>query len=260
MLRQSVQREALAVERLVRTMPFTLAHAAAAWPLWHASGRRLRLAALMIGCAVPDFEYFLRLQPDGHFGHTLLGLFVWCLPVGWLTLWLFDRFGRRGVQALLPADWALPPPTPGIHSAANISAALLLGAASHLVWDAFTHRTGLGVALLPALATPLSLGPLNVPWYKVLQHGSTIAGLLVLIALAAAWSARQPRAPRGRLVMRTIAIASVPLAAGLLNGLRFWPVGLQPFVVGTGVAFAFVVVLTPVLLGALLCLFHRTTE
>ncbi len=241
-------------------MPFTLAHPVAALPLWHASGRRLRLAALVIGCAVPDFEYFLQLQPSGHFGHTFPGLFAWCLPVGWLALWLFDRFGRRGVQALLPVGWALPPPTPSIHSAANISAALLLGAASHLIWDAFTHRTGLGVALLPALATPLSLGPLNVAWYKVLQHGSTIAGLLVFIALAAAWSTRQPRVPRGRLVPRVIAIASLPLAAGLLNGLRFWSEGLQPFVVGTGVAFAFAVVVTPVLLGALLCLFHHNIE
>lgn len=241
-------------------MPFTLAHPVAALPLWHASGRRLRLAALMIGCAVPDFEYFLRLQPNSHFGHTLLGLFVFCLPVGWLTLWLFDRFGRRGIQTLLPADWALPPPAPSIHSATNLSAALLLGAASHLVWDAFTHRTGFGVAWLPTLAAPLSIGPLSVPWYKVLQHGSTVAGMLVFVALAGAWAARQPPVPGVRLVERAIAIASAPLAAGLLNGLRFWSEGLQPFVVGVGVAFAFAVVAIPVLLGAWLCLFHKHIE
>lgn len=218
------------------------------------------MAALAIGCAVPDFAYFLQLQTNDHFGHTLPGLFAWCLPVGWLTLWLFDRFGRRGVQALLPAGWALPPSAPRIHSAVNISVALLLGAASHIVWDAFTHRTGFGVALLPALATPMSLGPLTVPWYKVLQHGSTIAGLLVFIPLAAAWCACQPQVHRGRVIARAIAVTCIPLAVGLLNGLRFWTEGLQPFVVGTGVAFAFAVVVTPVLIGAFLHLLPNSIE
>jgi uncharacterized protein DUF4184 len=91
-------------------MPFTIAHAAAALPLWHASRKRLRLAALVLGCATPDYIYFLHLNTVGRFGHTLPGLILFCLPAGWFSLWLFDRFGRRGVEILIPATWRLPPP------------------------------------------------------------------------------------------------------------------------------------------------------
>ena len=86
-------------------MPYTLAHPAAALPLWCASRKRLRLAALVIGAASPDFEYLLRINYVGHFSHTIPGLLLVCLPASWLALYLFDRWGRAGVQALLPSTW-----------------------------------------------------------------------------------------------------------------------------------------------------------
>ncbi len=238
-------------------MPFTLSHPVAALPIWHASGRRLRLAALVIGATTPDYEYFLRMQPSGSFGHTILGLFVFCLPVGWLALWLFDRFARRGVETLLPPGWRLPAAPSRVHSALSISFALLLGAASHVLWDAFTHKTGLGVALLPALSVPMSVGSLTVPWYKLLQHGSTVLGVVVLSAIAVRWAGRQPSVPPIHLAMRVLVLACLPLAAGALNGLRFLSEGIQPFVLAAGVAFTFVVLVVPVLLGVLR---YRTRE
>lgn len=232
-------------------MPFTLVHPVAVLPIWYASGQRLRLAALVVGSTAPDYEYFLQMQPSGSFGHTTLGLFVFCLPVGWVALWLFDRFAKRGIETLLPPRWRLPPAPLTHHSALSISGALLLGSGTHIAWDAFTHRTGVAVALLPALSSTIAVGSLNAPWYKILQHGSTIVGMLVLTWLAVRWALQQPSVPRSRLAMRAVAIASIPLAIGLLNGARFLSQGFQEFVVATGVAFTFVVALGPVVLGAL---------
>ena len=229
-------------------MPFTLVHPVAALPIWYASGRRLRLAALVIGSTAPDYEYFVRMQPGGSFGHTIPGLFFFCLPAAWLALWLFDRFARRGVQTLLPSGWQLPlAPRQHSHSAG----ALLLGAASHVIWDAFTHKTGLGVMLLPRLSAPVSFGLWPLPWYKLLQHGSTVLGVVILTTLAIRWARCQPSVSPSRLAMSAFMLLGIPLAVGVLNGLRFLSEGFQPFVVATGVAFTFAVAVGPVLLGVL---------
>jgi hypothetical protein len=80
-------------------VPFTPAHGAAALPF-----RRLHLvfSGLLVGTFAPDFEYFLRLSPDGGFGHTVLGTFVLTLPLALLVLWLFHTFVKLPVARLLP--------------------------------------------------------------------------------------------------------------------------------------------------------------
>jgi hypothetical protein len=108
------------------------------------------LAALVLGTTTPDYEYFLHLNTVGRFAHTLPGLFLVC-PAGWVSLWLFDRFGRHGVATLLPTAWQLPPVPASPYRVLPTSSALLLGAVSHVIWDGFTHASGWGVALLPGL-------------------------------------------------------------------------------------------------------------
>ena len=87
----------------------------------------------------PDFEFLLGISPNGWFSHTLPGLLLVCLPAGWICLWLFDRWGRRGAQRLLPAEWTLPPERRW--SLWWISLSILIGALSHLDWDTFTHES-----------------------------------------------------------------------------------------------------------------------
>ena len=62
-------------------------------------------------------------------------------PVGWIVLLLFDRFGRAGVAALLPAQWRLPD-APESRPLLLTSLALFIGSVTHVVWDAFTHDYG----------------------------------------------------------------------------------------------------------------------
>jgi Domain of unknown function (DUF4184) len=154
-------------------MPLTFAHPAAALPL---ARLRLPLSALVVGSMAPDLVYFLRLAPRGHFGHTLPGLFLFCLPAGLALLWTFHHVLKGPLLDLAPdaarrrlaaGQGASPFGRP-----VALVVAVGLGAVTHDVWDAFTHAGGWAVAALPALRQPVApfgLGP--VPVYKLLQHG-----------------------------------------------------------------------------------------
>jgi uncharacterized protein DUF4184 len=86
-------------------VPLTPAHAAAALPLervTRALGIALPMSALMIGTWTPDFEYVLLLRPGGKFGHTPLGLLVFCLPLGLLAWATFRAVVAPALLPLLP--------------------------------------------------------------------------------------------------------------------------------------------------------------
>jgi hypothetical protein len=173
-------------------MPFTLAHSAAALPF-----RKLRVvpSAIVIGTFAPDFEYFLRLGPHGHFGHTLTGAVVFTFPIALAVLWMFHAFVKRPVAALLPD---------GLRSrlAGHLSkfeffgparflwivVSILLGIATHLVWDSFTHANTWPYHHWPRLHETVrfpAVGP--VAYYKILQHGSTVVGTLIVFAWLVRW-------------------------------------------------------------------------
>jgi hypothetical protein len=114
---------------------------------------------------------------------------------------------------------------------AGVAAGILLGAATHLVWDGFTHGDYWGTQLAPVLRAPaLTLGGRGVPWFNVLQHASTVAGGAAVLAWSVrAWrqtgASRAPQRPahRGvahrRMILATC--GAVALGAGLLNGARW---------------------------------------
>jgi len=173
-------------------MPFTFAHSAAALPF-----RRLPIvpSALVIGTFAPDFEYFLRLAPNGHFGHTLPGTFILTLPAALLVLWIFHSLVKRPATMLMPdairnrlanhiGDFRFG----GVIRFLLILASLLLGIATHLLWDSFTHANTWPYDHWPLLRASLYMpvvGP--TPYYKVFQHGSTIVGTAVVVAWLALW-------------------------------------------------------------------------
>jgi len=171
-------------------VPFTLAHAAAALPF-----QRLGLvpSALIIGTFAPDFEYFLRLGPSGGYGHTLAGAFLLSLPLGLAVLWLFHATVKAPAASLLPESLQDRLPLDrfrfgGLSRFAFIVASLLLGIATHLGWDSFTHRTMWLYWHWPLLRQWVHVwGIGQVPVYKILQHVSTAVGLLILLAWFRSW-------------------------------------------------------------------------
>lgn len=162
-------------------MPFTLCHPAALAVLPSRLRRSLPLAALAIGTMTPDFEYLLRLKPLSIWSHTLPGLIIFCLPAGMVTWLAWERIARGPTRELLAlrADRSSWPLTWG--SLARAGLAVLIGAASHLAWDSFTHSGRLGAMLIPQLEQEAwRIGTYSLRWFSVLQHLSTLAGAVVL--------------------------------------------------------------------------------
>jgi hypothetical protein len=181
-------------------VPFTLAHPAAAVPLARPLGRWGVVSALVIGSLVPDLGYLLFLPLPRTLTHGVLGLLVFCLPVGAGVYLLFHRVLAEPLVALLPASFrdrlhpllhARPRPAWGA-----VAVSLVAGAGTHLVWDSFTHRSGFFVQAFPALQELLfSIWRYPVYGFKVLQHGSTAIGFALLARWTARWLRRTPAAP-----------------------------------------------------------------
>jgi len=221
-------------------MPFTPAHAAAAWPARKVFVR-LPLSALIIGTLSPDFEYFLRLAPVSRWAHTPTGILLFCLPVS-MAVWLvFRRLIRPALLDLLPPGLAsaLGPPST---SWAWAIVAVLLGALTHVAWDGFTHQHDWAVNAWPVLRTEVAAQKWpGLRWYKLLQNLSSAGGLILLAAWLAAWVRSQsPGAGRwaaGQLARASRAaalVAFLTIAAAYVNAVQASsrPVQLSRFAVG----------------------------
>jgi len=79
-------------------MPLTISHPAAAVPLARSG---LALSALVIGSMTPDFPYFFPFFPYGYISHSLIGLLIYCLPVGLFSLGVFHFLIKYPVLSLL---------------------------------------------------------------------------------------------------------------------------------------------------------------
>lgn len=196
-------------------MPLTPAHAAAVVPLWRLLGSRAVLSALVIGSMTPDFAYFLPLGVRRAESHSLAGLAWFVLPVGLATYLVFHLLVKTPVVALLPAAvrdrlTARRLAAPALPAAAwpTVFLSLLLGALTHLIWDSFTHAGAAGVRAFPILATRLgTVSGYEVFVFKLLQHGSTVAGLCLLGFWLARW-------------LRSISPPAMPPAPPLRGGAR----------------------------------------
>lgn len=152
-------------------------------------------SALVVGAVAPDLEYFLRMSPQGRYGHSLAGLFVFTLPLGLLTLWLFHAFVKAPFIDLMPDSLARRLAFHGskfrfggLLRFALIVASVLVGICTHLIWDSFTHGNTWPTRHLHALTQQVHLVFIGfVPFYKILQHLSTVVGLAILLVWLAMW-------------------------------------------------------------------------
>ncbi|HEX4936583.1 MAG TPA: DUF4184 family protein, partial [Gemmatimonadaceae bacterium] len=162
---------------------------AAALPVWPFVRRGvIPLAPFVLGAMVPDFEYLFRLEPLSLVSHSARGLLVFCLPVG-VAAWLLWEMLLRPVGHDLVA---LPDASSGGGAAWGRGVlALMLGSASHVAWDAFTHRYTWVADRWPLLReTAFRVGGSELPWFGVFQHASTVIGGGVVLW----WLVREVRA------------------------------------------------------------------
>lgn len=180
-------------------MPFTVSHIAAVLP-----GRvvnRLPLAGLAVGAMSPDLEYVVHGMTKRTIGHTPAGIVLLDLPLSLATL-AAAAIAVPGLAPLIPKrwpniaqrvrDWRPAPMT--ISGIYWLIVAVLLGATNHVVLDAFTHRGAWGPDNFQRLDTYVDIAGRTMHLTKFLQYGLSVAGLMVLAAMAVRWFARvEPR-------------------------------------------------------------------
>lgn len=208
-------------------MPFTISHAAAVLPLHRLGKQKLPLTALMIGSMAPDFGYFFSHDASRQLTHSFASLFFFALPAG-LAVWLFYvAILEKATITLLSDRWH----TRFAHTdaimlplVARASIAIVLGAATHILWDAFTHRGTFVSDAFPAMLEPTP-GVYWLPVYHLLHGLSSVAGLVILIT----WARHLHRQPARSLIRpyeireRTrIAALWLLLGAALLGALLHW--------------------------------------
>lgn len=248
-------------------MPFTLAHPLAAIPM-----RRLGLPldALVIGAMIPDLVLFMPLGLPYGATHSALALVTWDLLLGLAALagwrlvlraplidaspdWVRERLprvsdlspDRRVDHGISEADTSGPDVarprrsgtgTDSLRALMTSALAVVLGAATHLLWDAFTHESGWMVERIALLR--MHVAGLGV--YGWLQYASGILGVLILAgwgmrALGRGLPRERPRqvpwAPWAVIIAPAVLAA---LTAGLVLGALWHRVPIE------GLAFAMV--------------------
>lgn len=179
-------------------MPFTLSHAAAVLPGIRRDGTGrgpLVASALVAGSFAPDLTYFADTAIPGamEFGevtHAVWGVvtvdvLITALAVaGWLLLreplvaLLPERLRGRAYACLRGSRPATGTGGRGLRlrDAAWFVVSAVIGSATHVVWDAFTHHDRWGVRLVPGLDG--SVG--GLPVFTLVQYGTSAPALLVL--------------------------------------------------------------------------------
>lgn len=201
-------------------MAFTPAHMAAALPFYPIR-RWLQFEALLIGTMMPDLHYYLNIPDSfSRQSHEWAGLLTYCLPWGLLVFalwyWLlkpaafaliepfikgfkenpyeqrYEELGtnlssrERQITGYTPRYWSFA----GLKKRTNhllssfwptVVFGLILGAATHLVWDGITHADGSIARHIDWLQYPLYFYPFKgTSIARVLQYLSSMAGLVIL--------------------------------------------------------------------------------
>ncbi|MFI5870997.1 DUF4184 family protein [Streptomyces sp. NPDC051445] len=224
-------------------MPFTLSHAAAVLPAVRADGTgrgRLVPAVLVAGSFAPDMTYYAASVLDsamefGDVTHSVAGVFTVDVLIAWglVGFWLLVREplvallprSRQGRTAALtrcgtPRARARPA------TALRWYVSAVLGALTHVVWDAFTHLDRWGMRLFPVLGETVAGSPLY--WY--LQYGgSAVAAVVITVFVTHALRRAPAVEPVGVALLSArdrwwagAVIGGCALVAAVLRVMRWW--------------------------------------
>lgn len=170
-------------------MPFTFSHPAIILPLRCFPKTWFAISALIIGSLTPDFEYFIRMKVKSDYSHTISGIFWFDLPLAILLLFIFHNIIQNSLFQNLPLfmqnrilifndfNW-------NTYFKKNWSIVLIsavIGISSHILWDSFTHNHGYFVDKITFLRKTLSVFGIEIPVWKITQHGSSLIGAIVII-------------------------------------------------------------------------------
>jgi hypothetical protein len=170
-------------------MPFTFSHPAIILPFENSKRKWFSLTGLIVGSVVPDIEFLLRLKETDTFGHTWLGLIAFDIPAAFLLSFIFHnlvrdplvnhspKFFRERFSALLSFNW----PAYFKKHAAVFFVSVLVGIASHIFLDAFTHSDGAVAKRSSFFLNEIIIWEHPFPMYLILQVATSVVGGLYIL-------------------------------------------------------------------------------
>ncbi|MCC9165721.1 DUF4184 family protein [Pontibacter harenae] len=170
-------------------MPFTFSHPAIVLPGYYFPKRWRSLTGLIIGSVAPDFEMFFRMKAHMSYTHSWHSIFWLNLPVAILLAFLFHLLVRNPLLHHLPLflkqrlhtftnfNW----PSYFRENYITVILSILVGAASHIFWDSFTHAYGIFIKWFPVLAAEVLIAGKVIPVYTLLQLAFSVLGALLIL-------------------------------------------------------------------------------
>jgi hypothetical protein len=136
--------------------------------------------ALVLGSLAPDLEFIVPVRKESDFGHSIVGQFLFTLPVVLMLYvlttdlvlpWLVPYLSRRwhdlaALERARGRAWA------------GVVISAVLGGGTHIFLDGFTHGESNGgwlVGLIPLLGRSLPSPIGSLPVYDLLQLGLSVA-------------------------------------------------------------------------------------
>lgn len=166
-------------------MPFTISHPAAVLPVL--KNKNINSTAVVIGSMAPDFEYFIHFKPYQVYGHTVLGLMFYNLPLVLLVYIIIKLLIKQSLILNLPKllvcrlySNTVQTFKLSLRSTLIFIYSALVGMLTHLIWDSFTHTSGVVVKWL-GLNQIIEFNTIKIPQYKLLQHGSSLIGFVIIV-------------------------------------------------------------------------------
>ena len=201
-------------------MPFTLSHAVLAPPLSKLSKGHLPVAALAIGCMTPDLHRLFT-QETIALTHQWPGILFPNLPIGLFFCLLWYLIYRPVSYRFL-----------GIKDPIKISNfddavgfilmncfAIILGTATHLIWDGLTHLDFRTFAFKDLLAQNISIFGLNYPLHFILQITSSVVALPFIFCMCKSYyhTHKQPKAVPVKIKLFMIISLIISTISGMLS-------------------------------------------
>ncbi len=170
-------------------MPFTLSHPALILPLNLLPKKWVSLTGLIIGSIAPDLQSYFTTGAEKAHSHTWAGILWFCIPVGLLLSFIYHLVVREMLITHLPkflqikfirykdVQWvSLFRKTWPV-----IILSIIVGAASHLFWDSFSHFDGYFIRNNPSWQGNMNVFGRSTEIPFVIQYVNTVVGMLVII-------------------------------------------------------------------------------
>lgn len=167
-------------------MPFTLSHAVLAPPISYLTGNRLPVAALAIGSMVPDLHRLFTHTNSNitHLWSSLIHPDLW-IGLAFCAVWyliyrpVIYRF--IGIQHDLKIHNILS----ALKFTLVMCLAVIIGTATHLIWDGLTHVDFRTFAFHEVLAQQFQLFGNSYPLHRILQIGTSVIVLPFMVWMSA---------------------------------------------------------------------------